>query len=258
MDFKVVIPARYASSRLPGKPLREIAGKPMIQHVYERACESGADEVVIATDDERIRDAADGFGAEVSVTRPEHRSGTERIAEVVKLKGWDSGTIVVNLQGDEPCMPAALIDQVAADMATHETAGMTTLASAIERRDQLFDPHVVKVVLDAEGFALYFSRAPIPWHRDEFLAEDTPLPAGVTFLRHIGLYAYRVGFLERYIAWPVAPIETAEALEQLRVIWNGGRIHVALATDEPGHGVDTLEDLKRAERVFNKAMGIKG
>ncbi len=245
MEFKVVIPARYASSRLPGKPLLEIAGKPMIQHVFERACESSAGEVVIATDDRRIQDRSEAFGAKVCMTSADHRSGTERIAEVTEKLEWTEDTIVVNLQGDEPAMPASLVDQVAADMDEHPRAGVTTLYAPIRERQMLFDPHVVKVVMDAEGYALYFSRAPIPWHRDEFLQDDRPLPSGVLFARHIGLYAYRVGYLKHYLGWSSAPLEQAESLEQLRILWHGGAIHVSEAITPPGHGVDTSDDLRR-------------
>lgn len=247
IDFKVVLPARYASSRLPGKPILDIAGKPMIQHVYERACESGAAEVVVATDDERIACCARGFGAEVCMTSSTHHSGTDRIAEVVKKFGWAEDTIVVNLQGDEPCMPPQLVNQVATDMGSHAHADITTLFSKITERKTLFDPHAVKVVMDAEGYALYFSRAPIPYHRDEFLSDqENKLPQDTTFARHIGLYAYRAAFLERFVGWPPAPLEQAESLEQLRVLWHGGIIHVTEATVEPGHGVDTEDDLQKA------------
>jgi len=181
MEFKVVIPSRYASSRLPGKPLLDIVGKPMLQHVYERACESRASQVVIATDDSRIAVAGEKFGAEVCMTSDRHRSGTDRITEVVRRLGWSEETIVVNLQGDEPMMPPALIHQVALDMDTHERAGVTTLSTPIADRDTLFDPHVVKVVVDAMGYAIYFSRAPIPWHRDEFEEELTTLPEDIGF-----------------------------------------------------------------------------
>jgi 3-deoxy-manno-octulosonate cytidylyltransferase (CMP-KDO synthetase) len=248
MGFKVVIPARYASSRLPGKPLQEIAGKPMIRHVYERGCDSHAEQVVIATDDRRILENADGFGAEVCMTSASHRSGTERIAEVADKLGWGEDTIVVNLQGDEPTMPPSLIQQVAADMDSHPRAGVTTLYTPIGKREDLFDPHVVKVVLDAEGYALYFSRAPIPWHRDEFLHGDRPLPSGTPFARHIGLYAYRVGYLRQYVSWPPAPLELAESLEQLRVLWHGGCIHASEAVETPGHGIDTADDLQRVRK----------
>ena len=248
--FKVVIPARYGSSRLPGKPLLKINGKPMVQHVYEQAQLSGAEEVAVATDDARILDMVNSFGGEVMMTSSEHHSGTDRIAEVAEKLGWADDVIVVNLQGDEPCMPPSLIHQVAKDMAEHESADVTTLSSPIVEKSQLFDPHVVKVVTDQQGFALYFSRAPIPWHRDEFAMDDRPLPEGVGFYRHIGLYAYRVGFLERFTTMPPSPIELAESLEQLRVLWQGGRIHVSLAKENPGHGVDTADDLKRVRGGF--------
>ncbi len=250
--FKVVIPARYASVRLPGKALREIAGKPMVLHVHDRACESQAAEVVVATDDQRIADVVTRAGAKVCLTRSEHRSGTERIAEVSQVSAWPEDTIIVNLQGDEPCMPAALIDQVALDMASHEAAQVTTLATAVEDRKVLFDPHAVKVVMDRDGYAMYFSRAPIPWHRDEFLAESGPLPSSVGFWRHIGLYAFRAGFLRSYVGWQASALELAESLEQLRVLWHGGRIHVSEAHVDPGHGVDTLGDLQRAERLLGR------
>lgn len=248
MSFKVVIPARYASTRLPGKPLLPIAGKPMIQHVFERAQTSGAAEIIVATDDDRIASAVEGFGGDVCMTSTDHRSGTDRIAEVVKQRGWAEDEIVVNLQGDEPTMPASLVRQVAEDMATHTDAVITTLSTAITDRETLFDPHVVKVVCDAKGYALLFSRAPVPWHRDEFLHPDRPLPEVGHFQRHIGLYAYRAGFLDQYISWPPAPIEIAESLEQLRVLWHGKRIHVSEAVEAPGHGVDTGDDLKRVEK----------
>jgi 3-deoxy-manno-octulosonate cytidylyltransferase (CMP-KDO synthetase) len=251
MDFRVVIPARYASSRLPGKPLLDIGGKPMIQRVYESACESNASQVVIATDDLRILAVAEGFGAEVCMTAETHHSGTERIAEVARRMRWHDDTIVVNLQGDEPDMPPSLTFQVALDMQTHERADVTTLSAPIREREALFDPHMVKVVTDAEGYALYFSRAPIPWHRDEFLNTDSALPEDVGFSRHIGLYAYRVGYLERYVNWPPSPLERAESLEQLRVLWHGGCIHVSQAEREAGHGIDTADDLVRIRKQFD-------
>jgi len=248
MHFKVVIPARFASVRLPGKPLLDIAGKPMIQHVHERAMQSGANEVVVATDDRRIGDACKAFGADVCLTSDQHRSGSDRIAEVAAIRGWGEEEILVNLQGDEPCMPVALIEQVAEDMERHPSASWTTLCAPISDRRTLFDPHVVKVVTDGQGYALYFSRAPIPWHRDEFVDADKPLPTGTGFSRHIGLYAYRAGYLGNFVAWKHAPIEMAESLEQLRVLWHGGKIHVSQAVQEPGHGVDTREDLLRVAR----------
>lgn len=252
IDFKVVIPARFASMRLPGKPLIEIAGKPMIQHVYERARESGAAEVLVATDDGRIAQTVERFGGVPYLTRADHQSGSDRIAEVVSAQRWPDDAIVVNLQGDEPCMPPGLIDQVAEDMASHASADVTTLGAAVSERNVLFDPHVVKVVANQEGFALYFSRAPIPWHRNEFVAHAESLPQGVGFQRHIGLYSYRAGFLKKFVALDPAPLEIAESLEQLRVLWYGGRIHVSQATVDPGHGVDTPDDVKRVERYFAK------
>ncbi|MCG7973560.1 MAG: 3-deoxy-manno-octulosonate cytidylyltransferase [Candidatus Thiodiazotropha taylori] len=252
MNFKVVIPARYASVRLPGKPLLEIAGKPMIQHVHQRAVESGASQVVIATDSEQIADACRSFSADVCMTSAEHRSGSDRIAEVVTQRGWADEEIIVNLQGDEPCMPAELLTQVAEDMSQHDAAGVTTLSAPITERKMLFDPHVVKVVTDIQGYALYFSRAPIPWHRDEFIDAESPLPVDTGFARHIGLYAYRAGYLARFVAWERAPIERAESLEQLRVLWHGGRIHVSNANTDPGHGVDTRDDLRLVEAQLSQ------
>lgn len=241
--FKVVIPARHGATRLPGKPLVDIGGRPLIAHVWERAQASAAAEVIVATDDARIAEVCRGFGAEVAMTRGDHHSGSDRIAEVSAARGWDDGEIIVNLQGDEPCMPPALIDQVAADLAAHPTVGMTTLCTPIGDAGALFDPHVVKVVTDAQGFALYFTRAPVPWHRDEFMGSRARLPAAVPFLRHIGLYAYRAGFLARYVGWPASALEKAESLEQLRVLWHGERIHVSIAAEVPGPGVDTPDDV---------------
>ncbi|MES9831667.1 MAG: 3-deoxy-manno-octulosonate cytidylyltransferase [Candidatus Thiodiazotropha sp. DIVDIV] len=253
MGFKVVIPARYASVRLPGKPLLPIAGKPMIQHVFERAVESGAGEVVVATDSQQIADVCETFSADVCMTSADHRSGSDRIAEVVALKNWGEDEVVVNLQGDEPCMPPELLTQVADDMSRHEAAAVTTLSAGISDRKMLFDPHVVKVVTDQQGYALYFSRAPIPWHRDEFMHADSPLPKETGFSRHIGLYAYRAGYLARFVTWEHAPIERAESLEQLRVLWHGGRIHVSSAKVDPGHGVDTRDDLQKVEALITKS-----
>jgi 3-deoxy-manno-octulosonate cytidylyltransferase (CMP-KDO synthetase) len=247
-EYSVVIPARYGSTRLPGKPLIDIAGKPLIAHVVERALGSAARDVLVATDDARIADAARAQGAEVVMTGAAHASGSDRIAEVIDLRGWDDAHMVVNLQGDEPCMPPALIDQVAAALATRPEIGIATVASPIRDASMLFDPHVVKVVTDAAGLALYFSRAPIPWHRDEFRGKRAALPPGVPFQRHIGLYAYRAGFLRRFVALAPAPLEVAESLEQLRALWHGERIHVSSAVQEPGPGIDTPDDVSAVLR----------
>lgn len=250
MGFKIVIPARYGSTRLPGKPLATIGGRPLIEHVYARAMESAASEVVIATDDVRIADVVTALGAHVCMTGGHHQSGSDRIAEVLEQLAWPEDTCVVNLQGDEPCMPAALINQVAEDLEEHSDASMSTLATPIHDRAQLFDPHVVKVVTDAAGYALYFSRAPIPWHRDGFPEDMAPLLGMTEFRRHIGLYAYRAGFLRRYVNWTPPPMEQAEVLEQLRVLWHGERIHVSRAVCEAGPGVDTHDDLVRVEALL--------
>jgi len=250
MSFQVVIPARYASTRLPAKPLLEIAGRPMIQHVYERALGSGAARVVIATDDERIQARAGQFGATCLLTSEHHRSGTDRIAEVAVRMEWGDDEIVVNVQGDEPYLPPALIRQVATDLAAHPEAVMSTLCTPISEPSQLFDPNAVKVVRDAAGFALYFSRAPIPWHRDGFGRDQGVLSAAFSWYRHIGLYAYRVGYLKRFVQLLPAPLEQVESLEQLRVQWYGGRIFVGLAVEAPGQGVDTPEDLERVRKEY--------
>ncbi len=244
VSFCVVIPARYAATRLPGKPLLDIAGKPMIQHVHERAQESGAETVIIATDDSRVQAAAEGFGARVCMTSGEHRSGTDRLAEVVDQLGLDDGRVVVNLQGDEPLMPAAVIHQVADNLMLHPVAGMATVCSRITTAAELFDPHVVKVVMDVKGMAVYFSRAAIPWDRDAFASTTEVLPARSEHYRHIGLYAYRAGFLRQYVDWPSCHLEDMESLEQLRALWHGQRIHVAEAVETPPAGVDTLRDLE--------------
>jgi len=249
MQFKVVIPARYAATRLPGKPLRELAGKPLIQHVHDCALRSGA-EVVIATDDERIREAAEAFGALVCMTATDHPSGTARIAEVVEHLGWPDATVIVNLQGDEPLMPAALLRDVATDLAEHPEADMATLATPITEAGDLFDPNVVKLVTDAAGYALYFSRAPVPWDRDRFVRDGKGSAPVAEHRRHIGLYAYRAGYLRRYVGLESSPLEGIESLEQLRVLWHGGRIHVTLASEPPGHGVDTEADLRRVAARF--------
>lgn len=252
--YRIVIPARYASSRLPGKPLLPLAGKPMLEWVYERARRCRAQEVIVATDDQRIRDTALGFGAEVEMTALEHASGTDRIAEVARRRGWAEGDIVVNLQGDEPSMPAELIEQVAALLAAHAEADIATLATPVLQREEYFDPNAVKVVTDLAGRALYFSRAPIPWFRDHVEPDGTAL-AGVV-RRHIGLYAYRVGALRRLSELPPAPLETIEKLEQLRALAHGLAIQVGEATCRPGPDVNTLEDLARATAALTQGRSL--
>ncbi|SFB16937.1 3-deoxy-manno-octulosonate cytidylyltransferase [Azotobacter beijerinckii] len=248
--FSVVIPARYASSRLPGKPLQDIAGKPMIRHVWEQACRSGAERVVVATDDARIEAACRAFGAEVLPTRIEHNSGTDRLAEVAARLELADDAIVVNVQGDEPLIPPAIIDQVAANLAAHPEAAIATLAEPIDSVEALFNPNVVKVASDIHGLALTFSRAPLPWARDAFATSRERLPVGVPYRRHIGIYAYRAGFLRDFVAWGPCWLENVESLEQLRALWHGVRIHVADALEAPPAGVDTPDDLERVRRLL--------
>lgn len=249
-QYKIVIPARFASSRLPGKPLADIAGKPMIQHVYEQCLACGAETVVIATDHPDVAAAAESFNADVAMTREDHHSGTDRLAEVVDQYGWSDDTIVVNVQGDEPLIPPVNITLVAENLQQHQDAAIATLCTPITSAEEFFDPHVVKVVCDHNGYALYFSRAPIPWDRDEFATGSERLPQGVPHLRHLGLYAYRARYLREYRDMPPAKIETSEMLEQLRALWNGARIHVAVAPETPGPGVDTPEDLARISALM--------
>ncbi|AUV01709.1 3-deoxy-manno-octulosonate cytidylyltransferase [Phytobacter ursingii] len=242
MSFVVIIPARYASTRLPGKPLVDINGKPMVVHVLERARESGAARVIVATDNTDVARAVEAVGGEVCMTRADHHSGTERLAEVVEKCGFSDDTVIVNVQGDEPMIPPAIIRQVAENLAARDI-GMATLAVRIHHAEEAFNPNAVKVVTDAQGYALYFSRATIPWDRDRFAASRETI--GDTFLRHIGIYGYRAGFIRRYVNWETSPLENIEMLEQLRVLWYGEKIHVAVATEVPGTGVDTQEDLVR-------------
>ncbi|MDQ2075609.1 3-deoxy-manno-octulosonate cytidylyltransferase [Marinimicrobium sp. ABcell2] len=251
MSFYVVIPARYASTRLPGKPLREIGGKPMVQHVYERALQSGAEKVIIATDDPRIEAAAHAFGAPVCMTSANHQSGTDRLQEVAQKMGLEPDAIVVNVQGDEPLIPPSVIDQVATNLAAHTDASVATLYEPINRLEDFRNPNVVKAVLDHNGMALYFSRAPVPWPRDLFASEDvTSLPTDFPARRHIGIYAYRASLLDRFVTWPQAPLEQIEALEQLRVLAQGERIHLAAACAEVPGGVDTEADLQRVRYLI--------
>lgn len=243
--FVVVIPVRYASSRLPGKPLREIAGKPMLQHVHERAMESAATEVIVATDDSRIARAAEGFGATVCMTGTHHRSGTDRLAEVSRLSGWANDRIVVNLQGDEPLMPAELIDQCAG-LLQSGNVGMATLASPFESRTEYENPNVVKVILGNDDNAIYFSRAAIPYARDP---ENADLAMG-SALHHHGIYAYRTDVLQRIVATERSPLEESEQLEQLRALAAGIKIRVGKPQRRPGPGVDTEADLARIAQLL--------
>lgn len=246
-DFVVAIPARYAASRLPGKPLRLLGGEPLVRHVAQRALAAGASEVWVAADDERIARALDGAGVRVAMTSPDHASGTDRLAECARIAGWSDDRIVVNLQGDEPFAPASGIRAVAAMLAA-SGAPMATLAAPVDDVAQLLDPNAVKLVRAANGDALYFSRAPIPWPRDAFARDRDALPPGGHWLRHIGIYAYRVGFLHAFAAIPPGRLEGIEALEQLRVLEAGHRIAVEIAPEPFPPGVDTPEDLERAER----------
>ena len=247
--YNVVIPARYSSSRLPGKPLRDIAGKPMIQRVYEQASLSAADRVVVATDDQRIADVVEDFGGDCCMTSAEHPSGTDRLQEVAGILGLNAQDIVVNVQGDEPLIPPEVINQVAENLSNNPHAGVATLVEAIFKYDDFRNPNVVKALADARGMAMYFSRAPIPWPRDLLAGKvDDPMQRMSETLkpmRHIGIYAYRVEQLDQFVGWPVAPMEQLECLEQLRFLWNGTGIHIAEAVADVPGGVDTEADLLR-------------
>ncbi len=252
MQFHIIIPARYASTRLPGKPLRQLAGKAILQHVYEQANKSQAKSVIIATDNELIKQAAESFGASVCMTSTEHTSGTERLAEVIDIKGFDENDIILNLQGDEPMMPSVCLDQVAALLVEHTDCKMASLCDPVTSAEDLFDPNVVKVVLDKRKHAIYFSRAPLPWHREAFAQNTKVLPSeSDLYYRHIGLYAYRAGFIKTYLKLTPSPIEKVESLEQLRVLWHGEKIAMDIAQESPGAGIDTEEDLKKAEALFS-------
>ena len=252
MSFIVVIPARYASTRLPGKPLLDIAGKSMLQHVYDQARKSRAQRVVIATDDQRIFEVAEGFGAEVVMTSSDHPSGTDRLEEVVSKLALNDDAHIVNVQGDEPLIPPELIDQVAHNLALNDSAGISTLCERIENIDLVFNPNVVKVVFDDQGFANYFSRAPIPWARESFGGEAATLPIEAQYFRHIGIYAYKVSFLKSYVTWLPSMTEKIECLEQLRALSNGVNIHVEIAKVSPQAGVDTPADLDRLRAIMSK------
>lgn len=248
--FTVLIPARYASTRLPGKPLADVAGKPMIVRVAERAVQSGAARVVVATDDERIRAAVAAHGFEAIVTRGDHATGTDRLAEAAAALHLPADHIVVNVQGDEPLLEPALMRAMADLLARTPDAAIATACHAIDDARVAFNPNVVKVVLDARNYALYFSRATIPWARDAFAERTDRLPDGLPLYRHYGLYAYRVSFLLAYPSLPRAPLEALEALEQLRALWHGHRIVVGVTAGTPAPGVDTAEDLARVRTQY--------
>ena len=250
MSFTVIIPARYASSRLPRKPLADIAGKPMIQHVWKKAQQAGANRVIIATDHEEIEQVAKTFSAEVCMTSTEHNSGTERLAEVIEKMAIADDEIIVNVQGDEPLIPPVIIQQVAQNLAENQV-NMATLAVKLETKEELFNPHCVKVVTDQKGMALYFSRAAIPFARDHFADCNDAFVASQSYLRHIGIYAYRAKFVNQYIRWQPTVLEKLESLEQLRALWYGEKIHVELAKEAPQVGVDTLEDLERVRQILS-------
>lgn len=253
MDFHVVIPARFASTRLPGKPLLPIAGKPMVIRVAEQAAESGAQQIWIATDHHPILAAVHEHGFKACLTHAHHQSGTDRIAEVVEQQGWADDTIVVNVQGDEPLMPPALIRAVAQHLHDHPECAMATACHPIHDEAAMRNPNIVKVVLGKDGNALYFSRAPIPWPRDAF-AQGASLPADVPVLRHIGIYAYRVSFLRAFSGLAPAGIEQVEALEQLRALWHGYKIGVTISEQAPPAGVDTEADLSVARQTFESLI----
>lgn len=247
--FKIVIPARHGSTRLPGKPLLNLAGRPMIVHVCERALEAGG-EVFVATDDLRIQEAVKGLEVTAVMTREDHASGSERITEVADQLGWSDDTLIVNLQGDEPLMDPRLIQQLAEALGPSESARTATLAARIQERQEIFDPNAVKVVIDRNGHALYFSRAPIPWDRASFSTEGAVLKPEQAWYRHIGIYAYTTGFLRDYIRWPTSPLETVESLEQLRILYQGEKIRVVPVDSAPQAGVDTATDLARVDSLL--------
>ena len=248
--YSVIIPARFASQRLPGKPLLDIAGKPMIQHVYEQVKDLGAERIIVATDNTDIERACLDFGADVVMTSPDHPSGTDRLEEVVRELDMDDDEIVVNVQGDEPLIPAALIEQVAQNLSAHPEAGIAALCERILDLDTVLNPNAVKAVFDEHGFASYFSRAPIPYARDALSETPPRLSSTAEYFRHIGMYAYRAGFLKQYVQWVPSMTEKVEKLEQLRALSNGVKIHIELAKQTPPAGVDTQEDLDRVRAHF--------
>jgi len=253
-SFVVVIPARYESSRLPGKVLADINGKPMIQWVVEKSKASGAAKVIVATDNEQVAKVVESFGGEVCKTRADHQSGTERLAEVMDQYQFPDDQVIVNVQGDEPFIPIENITQVAHNLSGQNKARMATLAMTINDVEEAFNPNAVKVLCDKDGYALYFSRSTIPYDRERFLNTEKVNEIGDFYMRHIGIYAYRAGFIKDYVNWPASQLEKIESLEQLRVLWQGEKIHVDVAKVRlPVEGVDTPEDLEKA-RQFAKSL----
>ncbi|MCG8317087.1 MAG: 3-deoxy-manno-octulosonate cytidylyltransferase [Pseudomonadales bacterium] len=248
-EFTIIIPARFGSTRLPGKPLLDLGGKTVLERVYRQAVKSKASRVVVATDDERIYEQSTGFGAETVMTGKDHESGTDRLQEVASELNLADDAIVVNVQGDEPLIPPEVINQVAANLATAD-ASIATLCEPIEDEATAFDPNAVKVVFDVHGLALYFSRAPIPWNRDSFSGSGGSLPTAMTLYRHIGIYAYRVNFLHSFVAWGPSTLEQTESLEQLRAMYHGHRIHVEKAVATPPTGIDTQADLDAVRKLI--------
>ena len=254
-DFNIIIPARFGSTRLPGKPLMDIGGKSMIQHVVERSWKSGAKSVVVATDDQRISDVVNSFGGEAVMTSPDHQSGSDRIAEAALLQGLDHDEIVVNVQGDEPDMPAALIRQVARTLHEDSDASMSTASAELDDESQVLDPSVVKVIVDQNLYAMYFSRATIPWVRDNS-SLNISADAFRFVRRHLGIYAYRVGYICEFARRPPCQLEDLEKLEQLRALWAGDRIKCVYAIESPGPGIDTPDDLERIRKRYSH-LGIQ-
>ncbi len=252
MSFRIVIPARFASTRLPGKPLRDICGKPMIAHVIEQAKKSKAEEVIVATDSEEVAAAISHLDVRVCMTHENHQSGTERLSEVIEKLGFDDEQILINLQGDEPMMPPVCLDQVGEALEQDSHVKMATLCTPLTDINELFDPHAVKVVRDINDFALYFTRAAVPWSRDCFNEAPRVMPQQQEYQRHIGLYGYRAGFIKQYLEWQSSDIEKTESLEQLRVLYYGEKIKVITAEIAPGPGVDTIEDLNQVCELLAK------
>ena len=270
MSFTIIIPSRFGSTRLPGKALLDIAGKPMVQRVYEQSCQSNADEVLVATDDPRIAEVVTGFGGQVLMTSTEHPSGTDRLQEVVSKKQYGDKHVVVNVQGDEPLIPPAVINQVAENLLSQPNAGIATLCERINDPLDILNPNAVKVVRNQQGFAQIFSRSPLPWLRswpalstiqaDSDLTKIYALPANdnIQWHRHIGIYAYRVEVLNQFVAWPMSPGEQAESLEQLRALDNGVQIHCEEASESLPSGIDTMEDLERVRALYTAGKSTEG